>query len=350
MDKKTLVSLLEDSSRATESLQGDEAKPFLESSDPIARVRSHTEEWFEWLLKGSQKLTGFNVRKLLHAQVWLIPDPRPQSRAVGKVDSADIIVSSGMAQLLAFRANFTLFLRRVAMLLRAPAANAFRSDLQRGVMDAIGMANALTALKLRDPVELCDFRPVLSYDDMRDLNRVLVAAELFLVLHENAHVALGQTKGNLSPDVPGPELWVHEENSPLKAIELAADDYALDKLPDTARPLAVFGATFFLEIGLCHEMWATRLTSTHPLALNRMYRILSRPDVASHQRGVGYDLEFLDGARSIFEQGLLFVANREERLTAMLRGANATYAKDFIDWFMEHVLSIEARVAAAKSN
>jgi hypothetical protein len=348
VNERTIKSLPKNAASVGSSLeQVSRINSMVQGSDPLRAVRQFTDsEYLSWLTTSFRKITDHELEPHLVVPVWLIPDGRFNARVVCTDGHWDIILNQGCVTLLCFCVSFWALSKRVGLLLRNPRlSKEERNDLELGFKDALGLSYPLIIKAIRDAAPLPDLRASTPADDQDHLAYFLVAAEVFLLLHETAHAVLKHAEGGELEEIPTDELWIREEHSRHKQIELEADKHALDVLPESPRMFVASGAHFMLDVVVCHEMWPQRLSTAHPLAANRIQRIETRDDVKAADFKRIYNSDYLEHVRKIHTEAMQFEYSSVERLNIMFGGRTPQFACDFIEWFSSYVAEIHRRHA-----
>jgi hypothetical protein len=312
----------------------DRAERALNSENAAATIRHSTDETLTWLIDSSGQLS-IPLLQVVRTPVWIVPNPLVGVYAARTGKEEDIVVYEGTFQILAFVVFLWACIHRTQSLLEKAKLNPTdRQDVEARLHQVIAFAEPLCALRVRRPTRLPDLRAGLLPAETEVAAWFLVAAEVFMLLHEQAHVDLGHTKGKSGQTIARPQFSISEEVDDYMADEFEADRCAIELLPVERQGFVAFGAIWFLLSVLYHESLLTRLSVKHPLAINRMKAVLDRFGMSMRDSDRAFAAVLIESCREMMESGKRFShVSESDKLTVMLSGQHPNYAAAFIEWF-----------------
>jgi len=274
-------------------------------ADEVERTMRHSREYIEVL----SKVCALDVSHLANAQIILLNSPLTDAQALRFKGEHYIFLHRGLLSIVSFAAEAIVLMTVCGQIhSRITAKDLMEHGLGRWPsVDAVaGLSSALTYAYFMQPVKL----PVLYTRDIgpRELSFVVqltCSAELFAVLHEAAHIALGHLSGSPQASIVRNEFLLPETSSQEKDQELEADAHAFAALDRAGRSKMARGAFLYLRILGTTEFLTQRAPEGHhPMAINRVHAILHR---------FGSDLE--EDARKMGEMTLDFLQKDYDEFT-----------------------------------
>jgi hypothetical protein len=310
------------------------AESALRSSNAVANIRRLTDETLAWLTDVARKL-DFDLPKRLRTPVWIVPNPLADAYAVRNHDEDDIVVYEGMFQLLAFIVWLWGCIARTRMLLdKADLTRPDRTAIENQLLEVVKLAVPLCANSVREPTSLPDLRAGLPPAETNTATWHLVGAELFLLLHEQAHVDLGHLKAQSRHTMVHPHFEMTEYMSAYKADEFEADRHTIATLAENRQGYVASGAIWCLTAIVYHESYLSRVSAKHPWAINRMKAILDRYGSNMTDAERTHATELIRSGSDAMTSGKRFGGVPDsEKLKMMFYGRDPNYAAAFIEWF-----------------
>jgi hypothetical protein len=148
--------------------------------------------------------------------------------------------------------------------------------------------NAAAVLHFKEPKQLPGAANLLDQATRHQVDVVLEAVMMFILLHELGHVDFHRSSRRPSEDDHlAWEFVVPEDVDQAKAEELYADRYALEAVPDAFALSLAHAATFFLHLYSYVDASSPERLSTHPLGVNRIAALFAAAKEKSSSEQVG---------------------------------------------------------------
>jgi hypothetical protein len=278
-----------------------------------------------------------DISTIMKSPIWIIPDPTTGCYVHTSGSVASVVVNEGALQCLCFMVSF--FVAEVAV--AEMAANpALRADDRKNMLGFLGNARSLhlplIARNVHQPTEFPDLRKFLGKTGMDQVALYLTLAEAFMLLHENAHIALNHITKPAGSSYSVFSVAVEEDLNLRKSQELEADAHAVAALPKAVRGLVAFGGIWFLQLVSYYEALFSRLSKSHPLAVNRQQTLLSLYGSEMDKGHKAVATEIIRFGQEMYTGVQQFAHySDEEKLKILFRGANHVYARDMIQWFFD---------------
>jgi hypothetical protein len=306
----------------------------LRVEDPFASVRPITHETLAWLRNMAAELS-IDLNNAVATPVWILPSPLVNAFVTRRNGQDDIIVYEGTLQVLAFLIWFWVSSTKLSTQIeKASMQEQDRIDIKNHRDLCLLLAPPLIMSCLRAPTPLPNLSTLLQAEDERTAKIHLICAECFMLLHEEAHVRLGHTAGGGSaPLLQEFKLIVDETLKDCQVEELEADAHALRSVAKNVRGHIAMGAIWFLLIVAYHEAFLMRVSTAHPLALNRMQAILDSRCMDEAQSRLTQVL--IEGMSNTQISGQRFShIPIHEKLNFFFGGRKPAFAADFIEWWL----------------
>jgi hypothetical protein len=306
----------------------------LQSRSAIESIKQSTGETVTWLADSASKL-GIELRKLLRAPVWVVPNPTVGVYCVRADGMDDIVVYEATFQLLAFIIWFWACIARTKGLMdRTSLSPADRDAIEGQMNEALKLAVPLFAHSIKVPGRLPDLRAGLTSADTNTAAIHLVLSEVFMLLHEQAHIDLGHTGGDGGKVLMHSQFEAEDETDDYIAGEYEADRRAIASVPDPLQGYVAFGAGWFLMAVAYHEAFLSRVSAKHPWAINRMKAIMDAFGSRMRDSDRSMMEEMMRMGQDTMTTGKRFAnVPDSEKLNMMFYGRAPAYAADFIEWF-----------------
>jgi hypothetical protein len=291
-----------------------------------------------------------DLNPMIKSRVWIIPDPTTGCFVHRSGSTASIVVNEGALQCLCFSVSF--FVAQVGVAEMAADARFSAEDRKNmtGYLDqAISLHLPLIARNVHQPTEFPDLRKFLGKTGMDRMGFYLTLAEAFMLLHENAHIDLNHGAKSAGQSHSVFSFAVPEDLNLRKSEELAADAHAMASVPKAARGLVAFGGIWFLQLVSYYEGLFSRLSKSHPLAINRQQTLLTLygPDMDEGHRAIA--VEIVRFGEKMFREIPQFAHyTDDEKLKILFRGANHVYARDVIQWFFDFTADFRDQALKAR--
>jgi hypothetical protein len=248
-----------------------------ENADETERTIRESQHFVSAL----SRVCEVDVARLAKAQIVVLHSPLTNVQASSHDGEHYIILHEGFLSIVSFAAEAVVLLHACnEMESQLTAKDLVKHGLGRwpSVDTVSGLSSALTYAYFMQPVQL----PVLYARDIGIRKASLAAhltsgAELFAILHEAAHIALGHLSSNPQRCTVRSEFLLPEPSSQEKEQEFEADAYAFAALDRDSRNRMAWGAFVYLRIlGTTEFLVQREQDGHHPRAINRLHALLDK--------------------------------------------------------------------------
>lgn len=289
MDADLFSFILEASGNAPSSFQ----KSFFDNMARHLGARSRTElmqaaaDSFMGLLSNyAHKAFGTSLEDVVMAPVYFAPTPHCAAQVLIHKDDPIIVFSQGLLNFLSFYAEgSTIISIQRKILSRTEAVLGVDSQEVRSTQlfgeKFKNWFKGLCYLYQSDPRQLPSLRAAITNDYAALVMDILMSAELFVILHESAHVRLNHLsifdfRSRALDSVPGftgRYLSLEPQNC-LQEHEMEADCEACRLMGDNATEFLFLGAVTFLSVLGFYEIAFGINRESHPSAIARIVKLL----------------------------------------------------------------------------